>query len=113
MHTQHNTDMSSDFEAFWRPFTRTFQAFCISHYSVFRPHLRNNRLKSLPFQIYFIGFAAAHLVLAILNNEKGHRSDSKSSITKFKDSPLMYYVNALDVIVSVATHIIIHLEYVL
>lgn len=104
--------MSSDFEAFWKPFTRTFQAICVSHYSVFRPHLHNNWLKTLPFQIYFVAFACAHLIFVFWNTEKGHHSDSKHLNTQYKESPLMYYVNALDVFVSFVTHIVIHLEYV-
>lgn len=108
-----NIDMSSEFEAFWKPFARAFQSICISHYSVFRPHLHNNCLKSLPFQLHFIFFVTVHLTIVFLNTEKGQRSESKNcKTTKFKESPLMYYVNAINMVVSIATHIIIHLENV-
>lgn len=103
--------MSSEFKTFWRPFTRAFQAICISHYSVFRPHLHDKRLKSLPFQIYFIAFAALHMAIVIRNTEKENHSKSNGFSTQFKESPLMYYVNALDMIASIVTHVIIHLEY--
>lgn len=104
--------MSSEFKAFWKPFARAFQAICVSHYSVFRSHLHKNCLKSLPFQLYFIIFVTVHLTIVFLNTEKGHRSESKSGKTKFKESPLMFYVNTVEMIASIATHIVIHLENV-
>lgn len=101
--------MSSEFETFWKPFTRVFQAICISHYSVFRPSVHNSYRKSLPFLIYFTIFATAHLALVSTFTSKGSRESSHDSV-EYKESALMYYINALSIVSNIAMHSTIHLE---
>lgn len=110
-------EISREFEKFWKPFTRVFQAFCVSHYTVFRPDLRQNQLKSWLFLLYFLAFFMLHLNLIVSVVKKALRcegtlpeAESLSRWTKHKESALMYYVNALSVIGGFATHIGAHVE---
>lgn len=107
-----NRIISSDFEAFWRPFARIFQTLCVSNYFIFRPHLRNNWRKSLPFLIYFLTLASLHILLVVLTASKGLQIDSEQHL-KHKESHLMYYVNNLSIIGSIITHMTIHFEVLL
>lgn len=103
--------MSSDFETFWKPFARVFQAICISHYSVFRPNISNSFRKKIPFLVYFIVLSSAHLTLIFTVTSKTSR-ESDSIALNFKESTLMNYVNALSIIGQIAIHSAIHLENV-
>lgn len=109
--------MSNEFEIFWKPFVRIFQAICVSHYSVFRPSLRNSWLKSLPFCIYWFLFGIGNYVLILQTTIKGYSrpSDSPPNTVglEIKPSILMHYVNALSLYSSLATHIIFHYENIL
>lgn len=101
--------MSSEFESFWKPFTRVFQAICVSHYSVFRPSVHNSFRKSLPFLIYFTICATAHLALIFTFTSKASRESSHDSV-KYKESALMFYINALSIVSNIVIHSTIHLE---
>lgn len=54
MHRSRNTPRELDFIHFWKPFVRIFQFLSISHYGIFRPELKDHRIKSTLFRIYFI-----------------------------------------------------------
>lgn len=101
--------MSTEFVNFWKPFTRVFQALCVSHYSVFRPRLRNSYLKSLPFFIYSIIRPTVQLAILFSTcNMKFCSSEDREE--KCRGSLLMYYVNALSVFGSVVAHVTMYAE---
>lgn len=105
--------MSSEFEHFWKPFVRIFQLICVSHYSVFRLHLRASPYsKTIPFLIYFCVFAAVHLTILFSKTSRVGSFRSKDYDKSFHGSPLMYYVNAFSVFGAYVTNITIHLENV-
>lgn len=104
---------SSEFETFWKPFVRVFQVLCVSHYSVYRPRLRNSFLKSLPFLLYFVTFASVHIIFLTLNLRKGLREGRDHPLMKRRESPLMFYINCLSIFGTFATHITTHLETLL
>lgn len=97
----------ADFETFWTPFTRVFQAFCVSHYTVYRPKLRSSWCRSLPFLLYFVGFASVHISFLAFNLFKGlfHTGHKRHT-----ESPLMFYINCLSIFGTFATHLTTHLE---
>lgn len=103
--------MSREFEHFWKPFLRTFQLICVSHYSVFRSYLRGSCSKSIPFLIYFGVFVAVHLTI-LFSITKMESYKSKNYGKSFNGSPLMYYVNAFSVFGAFVTNITVHLENV-
>lgn len=107
-----NRIVSNEFEVFWRPFLRTFQALCVSNYFIFRPNIRNNFRKSLPFLLYFLTLASIHILLVILTASKGLQTKNSETEQplKHKESHLMYYVNSLSISGSIITHITTHLE---
>lgn len=109
--------ISREFEAFWKPFTRAFQALCVSHYSIFRPNLRENRFKSWLFFVYFFTIFSLHMNLIILTTRRALRCEDEIPEAerllrwaKHRESALMYYVNALSILGGFATHIASHME---
>lgn len=110
MNPSTSISIANEFNGFWQPFTRVFQALCISHYSIFRPNLRYNRMKSFSFLGYFLVFSAFHISIVVLTTSKGLQNMPEHVELKHKESQLMYYVNSLTVIGSSITHIITHLE---
>lgn len=107
-----NRIISDEFEVFWRPFLRTFQALCVSNYLIFRPNIRNNFRRSFPFLLYFLTLVSIYILLVILTASKGlqtKNSETKQPL-KHKESHLMYYVNSLSISGSIITHITTHLE---
>lgn len=89
----------------------------VSHYSIYRPNLRQNRLKSLLFLFYFLTIFCIHMYLIILTTRRALRCEDTipeaerlSRWAKHKESALMYYVNALSILGGFATHISSHLE---
>lgn len=108
-----NITNPSEYETFWKPFTRYFQFMCVSHYSIYRPRLRNHFLKSLPFLLYFLVFASVHVVFLTLHLKKGIREGVDLPFMKRKESPLMFYVNCLSIFGTFATHTTTHLETLL
>lgn len=106
-------NIRSEFETFWKPFTRVFQVLCVSHYSLYRPKLRKNFLRSLPFLLYFLSFASVHIIFLTLNLTKGFQEGHDHPFTKRKESPLMFYINCLSISGTFATHITTHLETLL
>lgn len=101
--------MSSEFESFWRPFIRAFQTICVSHHSVFRPHLRTNFRRSLPFWIYFTVFATAHLSLTLAITSK-QSSDQSPNQLEYKESTLMHYINILSIISHCGIFVVTYVE---
>lgn len=100
----------TDFETFFKPFTRVFQTLCVSHYSVFRPKLQKSFWRSLPFLLYFMVFASVHISYLTFNLSKGL---FHSGHERHKESPLMFYINCLSIFGTFATHATIHLETLL
>lgn len=101
--------MSNEFESFWKPFVRFFQSFCVSHYLVFRPNIRNSYIKSIPFLIYVIVIASIHLIILFVTSFK-IVSEESQNVRIYRGSPLMYYVDALSVFGAIVTNLTIHLE---
>lgn len=104
--------MSNGFHNFWQPFIRVFQALCISHYSVFR----HNDSKSKIFLAYFVVITLCNMV-ALVVSIRGGRFNREDFVfvdgeTKFKGSPLMYYINALSIFSSLVIHSTIALEVI-
>lgn len=109
--------MSNEFEIFWKPFTRVFQALCVSHYSVFRPKIKKNFLKSLPYLLYYLFIYFVNFAILFSSTNKGFSNSTlgryqsvNKEVVKFKNSPLMSYVNALSLFGSIAVHVSICLE---
>lgn len=102
--------MSREFELFWKPFTRVFQTLGVSHYTIFRPEIYNNRLKSVALLLYYIILIAFHVLLLMITTYKGRCYESEKCEARYKGSPLMYYVNGLSVFGSIATHLSVHFE---
>lgn len=84
--------------------------FCVSHYSLYRPKLRKSYLKSLPFFLYFMTIASAHISFLTLNLSKGI---VHSGHRRHKESPLMFYINCLSIFGTFATHVTTHFETLL
>lgn len=106
-------NLSTEFESFWRPFTRIFQWLCVSHYLIFRPHLRDKFARTLPFLIYFISIATFHLTLlisSVLREFHPEHKDSETCLLELGQSKLIYYVNFLSITGSFVTHMTLHLE---
>lgn len=101
--------MSGAFETFWRPFVRVFQVVCVCHFSIYRPVLRGNFIKSLPFVGYFAVFATAHLTLIFTVTSKESVEPNKKS-NEHRETILMYYINALSIVSNHAIHITILIE---
>lgn len=108
-----NRTIPCEFEAFWRPFIRIFQALCVSSYLVFRPNLHDNFRKSWPYLMYFLSLASLHISLVVLTTSGGLHSETNETEQqpkKFKENHLMFYVNSLSVFGSIITHTTIHME---
>lgn len=96
---------SKDFEIFWKPFIRVFQACGVAHYSIFRPNLHRHRLKSLLFILYFLVIFFIHELLIVLIIKRAlhcennvPESEQVQQPAKHKESALMYYMNTLSII---------------
>lgn len=101
---------SNEYEAFWKPFTAFFQALCISHYSIFRPNLRANRLKLFSFLAYFLIFSTFHVSIVLVTTSNGLQNIPESNHFKYRESQLMKFVNSLIVVATFITHLVTHLE---
>lgn len=99
----------SSFQAFWIPFERIFQIFCVSHYSIFRPKIHQNWLKTLLLVIYFISFSVLHIILIIYTLKHGLHIEVNAA-KDFKRSPIMFYVNYMSTSGNLVSHITAHLE---
>lgn len=103
----------SGFESFWKPFVCIFQVLSVSHYSIFRPNLRSNFFRSLPFLVYFICFSSIIISSVVLTSGKAllpKNNDTEIRLSKHGKSLLMYYVNSLSIIGSMVVHMAIHVE---
>lgn len=110
------TIAGNEFVTFWKPFARTFQALCVSHFSVFRATGLRNRSKLLPYLIYFLVFASVHIALTIPVILKALRCEGNQpehKWAKHKESPLMYYINTLCMFGGITTHLATHFEALL
>lgn len=104
------------FQTLWTPFTRIFQALCVSHYSIFRPNLQENRYKSYLIRAYFLFVFAVHISLVSTSTINGLRCDKNATeqiFSKHKESSLMYYINCFTILGSFTTHLTSHLETLL
>lgn len=108
-----NLRLSSECETFWRPFTRVFQVLCVSHYSVYRPSLRDCFWKSRLFLLYFLIFGSVHVTFLTLTLLKGIYEGRNQPLLKHRESPLMFYINCLSIFGTFTTHATTHLETLL
>lgn len=99
----------NDFKLFLKPFIRVFQLFCVSHYSIFHPDLYKNRMKLIKILIYFILFSFLHIAsicFVII-----YSFDNRNIMNKeYKESPMMYYVKIMSLVIGTITHAVIHFE---
>lgn len=91
------------FVSFWKPFIRTFQVFCVSHYSMFHSTAHIGRL------IYYLTFSGLHIALMVYTLANGLLIQMRPS-EKYKESTLMFYVNSISVAGNFITHTVAHLE---
>lgn len=87
---------------------RVFQACCISHFTIFRPNLEIRKQRaflvySMIFWISYISYVFCTIHIAFVF-DSGHKN------VKWNGRPLMYYVNALSVFGTYATHLTTPLE---
>lgn len=87
-----NSPQELDFLQFWKPFVRTFQCLCITHYRVFRPELNNNRHKLYLHRIFFIGMVLAQLSSSYYFFKLG-LAMRMQTMRKYNFSTVFVYVN--------------------
>lgn len=103
----------NDLIAFWTPFTRVFQWFCVSNFSLFRSDsMKNHRIRYLARIIYFVIFSLAHFISIAMASNYFSR-DLRISHSKYRESPSMYYVKMAGSIFGPLAHTIIHIEALL
>lgn len=95
---------ANNFECFWKPFIRVFQVLCISNYSIYRPNLKRNSLKSFAFLTYFIIFGGIHIGITVYALKRSLRMELTRN-DKYKESPLMYYVSWLSIFGDILAHL--------
>lgn len=91
------------FELFWRPFVRYFQAFGVSHYSIFYPKVRIYRM------LNFVGICVLQMSLlafVLIHGPRVHYIGNAN----FKESPLMNYVSFMSIGANFLSHLVAHLE---
>lgn len=103
MHPSKKVYNPKAFQLFWRPFIRFFQAFGVSHYSIFYPNVR------ICHVLNFIGISALQISLLTYVLIKGPRVHFLGS-TNFKESPLMNYVSFMSIGGNFLTHCVAHME---
>lgn len=116
MNFPQNNKITSEFEAFWKPFTRVFQAFCVSNYCIFRPNLCNNLSRSFMYLVYFLILSILHIAIVASATSRGLECEQKHPehrLAKHRESALMYYVNTITTLGGLATHVATHLETLL
>lgn len=91
------------FESFWKPFVRVFQAFCVSHYSIFNTQFNNVRL------LYFVVLSILHICLMI-NILKYTRPHLHIMLNSPHNQNLMFYVSLMGLMGNFLTHTVSHLE---
>lgn len=88
-----NTRRELDFIHFWKPYVRFFQFLCISHHGIFRPDLKDQRIKLISLRIFSIVNVSIQIVVSAyffvcMGTERKLRV-----VDKFNVSPLFIYVN--------------------
>lgn len=90
---QRSKDASSelDFIHFWKPFVRFFQFFCLSHYGIFRPGLKDQRFKLTLLRIFLI----VHVSILVASAYFFFRIKVSFSLgmDKYNVSPIFSYVD--------------------
>lgn len=107
--SNNNSHKADGFEYFWKPFVRIFQVLCISHYSIYRPDLKRNSLKSFALLTYFIIFASIHVGIIIQALKRSLRMELDRN-GRYSESPLMYYVSWLSIFGDILAHLTSNLE---
>lgn len=103
MHPSNKVYNPKAFELFWRPFVRYFQAFGVSHFSIFYSNVRIHCV------LNFIGisvFQISLLTYILINGPRVHFIGNAN----FKESPLMNYVSFMSIGGNFLTHLTAHLE---
>lgn len=102
--------MANEFEVFWKPFIRVFQAFCVSHYSIFRPNFYQNYRNNFQFLIYFVVCSSIYIIFVFSTLYGAFMDYNEYEEVKQNSRPIMYYVNTLNTFCSYATHLAIPFE---
>lgn len=104
---------SANFVAFWTPFVRFSQVFCVSHYSLFQSNsIKSRHVRYVAISVYFVLFSLVHGIgmayLSISFLKGGSILHSKH-----KESASMYYVKMASAIITPLIHSIVHIEALL
>lgn len=89
------------FDSFWKPFIRVFQAFCLSHYSLFHSGNHNGRRF-----VYFMFYSIFLVLLNVYGLEQIYSLDKRL----YAKSPLMYYVSYMSIVCHAVIHVVYHSE---
>lgn len=103
----------NEFESFWKPFVRVFQMFSVSHFQIFRPHIRNRFWSYISFLSYFLLISLIHISIVAWTLIRGLQREEKligDRSPKHRENNLMYYVNSMGVLVYFIANITNHLE---
>lgn len=106
------TKFTSKFRAFWKPFMAFFQMLCVSHFSIFRPNLRENRWKLFLFRVYFASFSILHLAIVfyVLGKVLFNMPVSDVDQSRHKENRLMYCINVMTNFSTLLSHMVSNLE---
>lgn len=103
----------NEFGTFWKPLIRIFQAFSVSHFQTFRPHIRNHVWSYVSFLSYFLMISLIHISIVAWTLTCGLQRQENllgDHMPKNKENNLMYYVNSMGVLVYFIANITNHLE---
>lgn len=88
------------FDRFWRPFVRIFQAFAVSHYSIFHKNIHIGHM------IYFFTISLIHTRVMLHTLRHIQSVDN----INYGGSPIMYYVSLISIIGNFVAHMVSNLE---
>lgn len=93
MHRPKNSHHEMDFFHFWIPFVRIYQFHCNSHYGIFRPKLKNHRIKLFAHRFFSVSFGLLQL-LGAYSYFNVAITTTLMRIEKYNVSPIFLGVNA-------------------
>lgn len=89
-----NCSRELDFFHFWKPLVRFFQFLCMLHYGIFRPELKNHRIKLTLHRIFLAISVSIQVISAyylfLLEMEQRIRM-----VNRYNVSPVFMYVNVI------------------
>lgn len=98
-----------DFLHFWKPFVRTFQLLCISHYGIFRPELKKQRFKLFLYRFFFVLNVVLQVAATYFYFEKG-LTLKLHAMNKYNVSKIFLYVNVGTRFSQFASQLVVPLE---